>query len=96
MQLDLIKKIINNLKEVIEVKYKAKIIGIFGSYARGEEKNKSDIDILVEFSKGADLIDLIGLSYFLEDKLGIKVDIVPINSLREEIRDYIIKDLIYL
>ena len=63
---------------------------------RGEENDKSDIDVLVEFEKEANLLHLVGLSLFLEEKLHIPVDIVPYDSVREEIRDYILKEAIYL
>ncbi|MCD6481191.1 MAG: nucleotidyltransferase domain-containing protein, partial [Thermoplasmata archaeon] len=49
MNIDEIKKIIEDAEEVIRKRYKAEIIGIFGSFARGEEGKESDIDILVEF-----------------------------------------------
>lgn len=71
-------------------------MGVFGSYVRGEQKRGSDIDILVKFDEGATLIDFVGLSIYLENKLKIKVDIVPIDSIREEIRDKILKEAIFL
>ncbi len=49
--LEEIRKIINQHRQVLEQKYKVKTIAIFGSYVRGEQKEKSKIDILVEFSK---------------------------------------------
>lgn len=58
---------------------------------------ENDIDVLVEFEPGADLIDFVGLSIFLEEKLGIhKVDIVPYDTIRKEIRENIHKEDIYL
>jgi len=51
-------------------------IGIFGSYARNEETENSDIDILVKFKKGITLLQLIRLENELSEKLGIKVDLV--------------------
>ncbi len=93
------KEIVKILKEVkyeTEQKYKARLKGIFGSYARGEESNKSDLDVLVEFEKEANLLHLVGLSLFLEEKLHLPVDIVPYDSVREEIRDYVLKEAVYL
>lgn len=77
-------------------KYKARIRGIFGSFARGEESESSDIDILVDFREGADLFDLVGLSMFLEEKLHRPVDIVPADTIKAEIRDTILKETIYI
>jgi predicted nucleotidyltransferase len=85
------------LKEEIKEKYKAEIIGIFGSYARGEQKKKSDLDVLVKFYKKATLFEFVGLAFFLEEKLGIKkVDVVPYDTVREELKEYIFKETIYI
>lgn len=91
-----IEKKLKGIREEIRKKYKAEILGIFGSYARGEQKRGSDVDILVKFDEGATLIDFVGLSIYLENKLRIKVDIIPIDSIREEIRDKILKEAIFL
>ncbi|QTA81137.1 Nucleotidyltransferase domain-containing protein [Desulfonema limicola] len=93
------KQIINvlmNLKEDADKQYKATLKGIFGSYARGEAKEDSDIDILVEFRKNATLLDLAGLGNFLEEKLQHKVDLVSQNAVREEIKPYLYSEIIYL
>ncbi len=64
----------------------------FGSYVRGEQTNKSDIDILVELPKGSSLFDLIGLEQRLEEVLKNKVDLVTYKSVSPRIKDYIEKD----
>lgn len=87
-----LKKINGETKE----RYKAEIVGIFGSYVRKEQKEGSDIDILVRFFPGATLFDFTGLANFLEEELKTKVDIVPIDTLREEIKDEVLKEAIYL
>jgi predicted nucleotidyltransferase len=96
MKKDDILKILGNVKGEVEQDYKAKIIGIFGSYARGDERAESDVDILVDFAEDASLFDLVGLSLFLEEKLNCKVDIVPRGSLREEIKSYVLQEAAYL
>lgn len=93
------REIVEILKEAAketEQKYKARIKGVFGSFARDEEDSNSDIDILVDFAEGADLIHFAGLSLFLEEKLGRKIDVVPHNALRSEIKDEVLKEAIYL
>jgi len=69
-------------------------IGIFGSYARSEETDSSDVDILVELSQpiGLNLVDLI---YFLEEKIGERVDLVTVKSLRSEFEEAILKEVVY-
>lgn len=92
-------EIINILRETrddVKQKYKAEIKGIFGSYARGEEKRDSDVDILVTFFEGATLFNFVGLADFLEEKLNAKVDIVPIDTVRTEIKKQVLKEAIYL
>jgi predicted nucleotidyltransferase len=78
------------------LRYKAQIKGIFGSYARGEESESSDIDVLVDFKEGADLFDFVGLSLFLEEKLQRPVDIVPTDTIKGEIRNAVLKEAIYI
>lgn len=87
---------LEQLKEKIKKDFKTEVIGIFGSFARGEENEKSDIDILVKFEKGATFLNLVSLANFLEETFSIKIDIVPIDVVREELRDKILQEAIYL
>lgn len=89
-------KTLEELKEGIFVKYKVKKIGLFGSYSREEQRKSSDIDILIDFRDDADLIDLVGLALFLEEKLKRRVDIVPETALREELKAPILKEAVYV
>ena len=87
-------EIIRELNPLIENKYKARVLSVFGSYARGEESKSSDLDVLVEFYPGANLLDLVGLANFLKDELNINVDVVPVDTLRPEIKDQVFKEAI--
>jgi len=87
---------LKGLEVQIREEYKAILIGIFGSYARGEQKESSDVDILVNFHEGATLFDLVGLGDFLEEELKVKVDIVPIDTVRKEIKEQVLKGAVYL
>jgi len=70
-------------------------IGIFGSFARGDNKKGSDIDILVEFKEAPSLLTLIKLENDLSEVLGIKVDLVTTGALKNKrIKKSITKDLI--
>jgi len=93
------KRIINVLtKSKIEARqrYRAEIKGIFGSFVRGDDKRKSDIDILVEFDERANLIDFVGLSLFLEEKMKRPIDVVPESAIRKELKAKILKEVIYI
>jgi predicted nucleotidyltransferase len=85
-------KILSSLKAEARKRFKAEIRGIFGSYVRDEQKKSSDLDVLVEFEEGANLLDMVGLALFLEEKLNMKVDVVSESDLREEIKDLILKE----
>ena len=85
---------LNELKPLMITRYKAKEIGLFGSFARGEQHEDSDIDLLVDFEDGADLFDLVGLSDYLEEALQQKVDVVPKRALREELREAVLREVV--
>lgn len=64
--------------------------GIFGSYARGEQKKNSDIDILVEVSKKVSLLDLVRMKNLLEKSLGRGVDLVEYCTIKSAIKKKIL------
>ena len=70
-----------------------RFIGIFGSYARGEENTDSDLDILVEFKDDVNLLDIIGAEMKISEKLGIKVDLITKKAVSERILPYIYSDM---
>lgn len=65
---------------------------LFGSYARGEHKKSSDIDILIKFRKGKSLFDLARLEIELENKLGKKVDLLTYDSIHPLLKERIKKE----
>ena len=70
-------------------------IGVFGSFARGENVPGSDLDVLISFSIPISLLQLVQIEQELSDALGVKVDLVTENSLRNpRLRQYIEHDLI--
>ena len=70
------------------------LIGIFGSYARNEQTDISDMDILLDSNSKIHLLELIGLEQELTELLGIKVDLVTMNSVSKQLKPYIQQDLI--
>jgi predicted nucleotidyltransferase len=74
-------------------RYNPNRIGIFGSYARGDESESSDIDILVNFNENISLFDLGGIKNDLAQLLNRPVDIVTERSINEKIRKYVYRDL---
>jgi len=69
---------------------------LFGSYARGEEKRNSDIDILVEMKRSSTLFDLVELNGKLEEKLNKKVDLLTFGAVHPLLKKYIESDAIDL
>jgi len=86
---------LKNLKEEIKTNYKVKTIGLFGSYVNNKQKDMSDIDFLVEFEDDADLFHFIGLSRYLEEIFNTKVDIISKPSLKEDLKQRILQEVIY-
>jgi len=72
------------------------LIGIFGSYARSEANEDSDLDILVDVNEKVNLLDIIGFEQELSDNLHKKIDLVTMRSLNNKVKPYIMKDLIIL
>jgi predicted nucleotidyltransferase len=70
--------------------------GVFGSVARGEATDQSDVDFLVEFEKGRTLLDLSGLRLDLMELLGCEVDVATPGSLHPKLRDRIMGELVPL
>jgi predicted nucleotidyltransferase len=75
-------------------KFKVKEIGIFGSYARGEEGKRSDVDLLVEFTQPISLIDFMKVENYLTDAIGIKVDLVMKDVLKPRIGRHILSEVV--
>ncbi|PWR71699.1 nucleotidyltransferase family protein [Methanospirillum lacunae] len=81
----------------LQEKFGVMKIGIFGSFARGEEQPGSDVDVLVTFQQGKKTFDnFMGTKFYLEDLFKRKVDLVTDAALKPLIRDPILKDVIYV
>ena len=65
---------------------------VFGSYAAGEANETSDLDLLVRFEPGKDLLDLVALKQDLEELLGRQVDVVEEDALNPYIRDKVLQE----
>ena len=74
----------------------ARNIRVFGSVARGEGGEASDLDLLVEMGEERSLMDRIALKQALEDLLGVEVDVVNEKALRPAIRERVLHDLVEL
>lgn len=95
-RLEEIKAIIESQKSYLREKYNVREIGIFGSYVRGEQSEKSDLDILVDFKEVPSLFDLVEVQDYLSDQLGVKVDIVMKSVLKPRIGRRILEEVVLI
>jgi predicted nucleotidyltransferase len=89
-----IRLLILEREDEIKEKFKAEVVEIFGSYVRGEEKEGSDIDVLVRFEGGASLFEFVGPGDYLEDLFGISVDVVSERALHPMMKDDGLRELV--
>ena len=83
-------------KTMLLKKYKVNRLGIFGSYVRGEQQQDSDLDVLIDYEEPPSLITLIELEYYLSEVIGVKVDLVTNNGIKPQLKDYILKEVVYI
>ncbi len=81
-------------KPILVERFGVKRIALFGSYAKGQATENSDIDLLVEFSGAATASGFFGLQFYLEDLFGKPIDLVTENALRPEFRPYVERGLL--
>ena len=82
-------------KPELQRKYPVARLGVFGSYARGEATEKSDIDIAVEIT-GPMGLNFVAMADEIEALFGTKTDVVPSRSIKPEYRPYVEKDIVYV
>lgn len=90
-----LREIIQQHKQILEEKYKVRNIAVFGSYVRGEQTEASDLDILVEFKEPVGFL-FVHLADFLEEILGVKVDLLTPDAIKPNRKKYITENLIYV
>jgi len=94
--IDEARAILKEHKAEVVQKYRVRKIGIFGSYVRGEQNKRSDIDILVSFSGIPDVFQYMELEDYLRSLLHRKVDLVRKEAIRPELKKRILREAIYV
>lgn len=93
--LEQVKSELETLKPTLKKRFKVETIDIFGSYARNEANENSDIDLLVTYTTpDYDYFTIIGLKNYLRRKLHVKVDVVSKEFLNKHIKDEVLKEAI--
>lgn len=80
----------------IAAKYGARNVRVFGSVARGDADDRSDVDFVVEFDENSSLMDHAAMLLELEELLGRKVDVAPEKTLRPRVRERVLNEAIPL
>jgi hypothetical protein len=91
-----VKAILKEHKAEAVQKYRVREIGIFGSFVRSEQREKSDVDILVSFSGNLVVFKYMELEDYLKKLLHRKVDLVRKGAIRPELKKRIIKEAVYV
>ena len=94
--LEEIKVLIDQHRPELKRQFHVEKIGVFGSYARGDQKKRSDVDFLVSFDAPVSYFTIGGLYAYLKDIMGTDVDVVPREDLRPEFLENVLKDVVYL
>lgn len=94
--LDEARSAIRRQSGVLAEKYGVAVVGVFGSYVRNEQESGSDIDLLVDILRPISLLELVGAEIYLEEILGMKVDLVPKRDVREELKESIFAETVAL
>lgn len=87
---------LRRLQPGLSRRYPIRAMGVFGSYARGEQTASSDLDVLVEMGGAIGMIDFVGLQQDLSDALGVKVDLVTKDALKPRIGKRILSEVVML
>lgn len=89
-----VKRQLQELKPTLRKRFKVETVDIFGSFARGEQTEKSDLDILVTYSGMVDLLLVAGLRRYLRRKLHMKVDVVSKEFLNKYIKEQVLEEAV--
>jgi hypothetical protein len=96
LSLEKIKELVRAHASTLLERYGIRVVGVFGSYTRGAQKKKSDIDLLAEIDRPISLLELVGAEIYLSEVLQKKVDLVAKDDLREELKGQILNGMVAL
>lgn len=94
--LDDFKQVLSQSKPLLREQYQLTRLGVFGSYARGEQTAESDLDILIDYDKAPTLFQLVELRDYLSEQVGLKVDLVTKNGLKSRIQARVLSEVVYV
>lgn len=89
-----IRTLLHDHQDNLRARYGITHLSVFGSVVRGEARDDSDVDILATFDRPVGLIKLISAENYLSDLLGLKVDLIPSDEVRAELRERIFNEAV--
>jgi len=96
MDVEMIIRTLAERRSEIAMRFGITPIGVFGSVVRGEYKHGSDIDVLVSMDESVSLLEWAGAANYLTDLFGVKVDVVPVEDIRQELMQTIMEEVVRL
>ena len=94
INLETLRKTLQDHKEELNQKYGVKELGVFGSCVKNEQHETSDVDLLVEFDEAIDLFTFVNLKNYLSDLLNVNVDLVMKKALKPKIGQRILREVV--
>ncbi|BAS57993.1 nucleotidyltransferase family protein [Leptolyngbya boryana CZ1] len=91
-----IRQVLRESKPLLRDQYRVTEVGIFGSYARGEQTETSDVDVLIDYEEAPTLFKLVELRGFLSELMGVKVDVVTKHGMKPRIRERVLSEVIFV
>lgn len=92
---DEVMAILRAIKPLVADLFKVRSMALFGSYARGQQTESSDVDVIVDVDPAIGL-DFVDLADLIEEKLGVAADVIPADGIKPRYREHIKKDLLYV
>lgn len=89
-------KRISEAQKMLKQKNKVNRVGVFRSYVRGKQTQKSDIDILIDYEEVPSLITLIELEHYLEEALNSEIDLATRKGIKPQFKESILDEVVYI
>ena len=94
IKINTLEELLLESKKFLQEQYGIEKIGYFGSYARNEQQQSSDLDIIIKLGRPIGL-EFLDIKYYLEEKIGVPIDLVTTNALKPQLKEQILKEVVY-
>lgn len=94
IEINTLEELLMKSKKFLQEQYGIEKIGYSGSYARNEQRQTSDLDIIIELGRPIGL-EFLDIKYYLKEKLGVPIDLVTTNALKPQLKKQILSEVVY-